>query len=197
MASERRVCSIAGCSRKQRCRGWCKAHYARWQRHGDPTAGGTMHGEPLEWLQTVAFSHDGDDCLIWPFGRTDYGYGIIKIDGKSRVVSNLLCEMVYGARPSAMHECAHSCGKGHLGCVNKGHLRWATRSENHQDKIRHGTHQCGEKVGNSKLTRDKVLKIRSLHKIGFTQKYISDRFGISQTHVSVIVNRHQWAWLND
>jgi 5-methylcytosine-specific restriction endonuclease McrA len=29
-------CSIEGCGKPGFCRGWCTAHYSRWQRHGDP-----------------------------------------------------------------------------------------------------------------------------------------------------------------
>jgi len=28
-------CSIEGCGKESRARGWCWAHYKRWQRHGD------------------------------------------------------------------------------------------------------------------------------------------------------------------
>ena len=30
------TCSIDGCLKKSRSRGWCKTHYCRFQRHGDP-----------------------------------------------------------------------------------------------------------------------------------------------------------------
>lgn len=32
-----KVCTIDGCVRPQKSRGWCQAHYERWRRHGDPT----------------------------------------------------------------------------------------------------------------------------------------------------------------
>lgn len=31
-----RVCEIEGCDRRHAARGWCRLHYHRWQRHGDP-----------------------------------------------------------------------------------------------------------------------------------------------------------------
>lgn len=35
-----RLCSISGCNKISRSRGWCSAHYHRWRDHGDPLAGG-------------------------------------------------------------------------------------------------------------------------------------------------------------
>jgi hypothetical protein len=31
------LCSIAGCGREAIARGWCKRHWERWYKHGDPT----------------------------------------------------------------------------------------------------------------------------------------------------------------
>lgn len=33
-----RTCSVAGCERRHYGRGYCRAHHARWRRHGDPAA---------------------------------------------------------------------------------------------------------------------------------------------------------------
>ncbi len=33
----RAPCKIDGCERTSAGRGWCKAHWARWRKHGDPT----------------------------------------------------------------------------------------------------------------------------------------------------------------
>jgi hypothetical protein len=33
-----KMCAVAGCVRTAESRGWCHAHYLRWQRHGDVRA---------------------------------------------------------------------------------------------------------------------------------------------------------------
>ncbi len=37
------ICSVAGCDRQNHAQGFCKRHYGRWYRHGDPLAGGQHH----------------------------------------------------------------------------------------------------------------------------------------------------------
>lgn len=38
--TQTKSCTIPGCTRKYRARGWCATHYAQWQNHGTP------HGRP-------------------------------------------------------------------------------------------------------------------------------------------------------
>lgn len=66
------------------------------------------------------------------------------IDGRTHTVSRLVCEYINGKAPSPEHEAAHNCGKGHEGCVNPLHMRWATRAENFSDKVIHGTSMRGK-----------------------------------------------------
>jgi hypothetical protein len=66
-----------------------------------------------------------------------------------------------GPPPSPDHEAAHSCGRGHEGCVNPKHLRWATHKENQADKEGHGTILRGEQHPAAKLSEADVLEIRA------------------------------------
>lgn len=43
-----RTCSVAGCERVHLARGWCDAHYQRWERYGDPQA-----DKPIGYTQDV------------------------------------------------------------------------------------------------------------------------------------------------
>jgi hypothetical protein len=183
-------CSIQTCEKPIYAFGLCSAHYTRQRRHGDPLAGRTPPGEPLEWLCRHV-THTGSDCLKWPYA-TARGYGIVSIDGVQRVASNLMCELVHGPSPSAAHETAHSCGNGHLGCVNPTHLRWATRIENRHDMIEHGSRSVGEKNGSAKLSEDDVRQVRALKRQGVHIDQIASRFHISRAQAYLIVNRSRW-----
>lgn len=132
-------CSVPECGRTSKARGLCSRHYHRWERHGDPLAGGTTRGEPARYLAQVVLPYAGDECLTWPYSRMKNGYANHTHEGRTVVLSRLVCNLVYGAPPTPRHEAAHSCGNGHLGCVNPRHLCWKTHTENEADKLIHGT----------------------------------------------------------
>lgn len=135
------TCSAEGCTRKARTMLLCDAHYQRlrWSGSIDGT-GKALRGEPAEYLSSVAMVYEGDDCLIWPFSRNAAGYAtMFAKKGDTTIVSRAVCEMKRGRPPSPDHDAAHSCGKGHEGCINPHHLRWATKLENAADKFVHGT----------------------------------------------------------
>lgn len=138
--AERGACSVEGCDDPVHYPryGLCHAHYRRWAKYGDPTAGGIRHGEAQRFACEVAGA-ETDKCIPWPYGGTADGYGRINVDGKPIGAHVHVATLAHGPKPSSRHECCHSCGNGHLGCVNPRHLYWGTRSDNVQDMIRHGT----------------------------------------------------------
>ncbi|MEH3065309.1 MAG: HNH endonuclease [Methylobacterium radiotolerans] len=141
---ERSTCSVEGCTDTVYYPkyGYCSAHYRRWRKYGDPTAGGIRHGDAQRFACEVATS-ETDDCITWPYGGTSTGYGRINAGGTSIGAHVHIATLAHGPKPTDRHECCHSCGNGHLGCVNPRHLYWGTRSDNVQDMIRHGTHYRG------------------------------------------------------
>lgn len=131
------VCTIEGCSKKSYAHGLCSAHNYRRRKHGDPLGGGTGDGEPLRYFREVVMAYEGDECLAWPYGKNASGYGVWTGATGSGIVSRQVCEEAHGPAPTPKHEAAHSCGKGHLACVTKGHLSWKTPKENGADKRLH------------------------------------------------------------
>ena len=183
------ICTIDGCEKPHFARGYCSAHYTRMRRHGDPLGGGTPQGEPMEWLLSH-LDYDSDKCLIWPYA-TAKGYGMISFNGRQRVASNLMCELVNGKPPPGKPEAAHSCGRGHEGCVNPNHLYWASHAENHQDKKKHGTTLLGTNHPMAKLSESEVRQIRSAHG-SVRADDLAEQFNVSRSHIYLIWTRKLW-----
>lgn len=131
-----KVCSVEWCDRPTRGYGYCNAHYLRLVKNGSPTAGKTYRGAPVAWMDEALFRQT-DECFFFPFGRTSDGRSNIKFNGKTMPTYRLMCLAAHGNPPYSKHQAAHSCGLGHLSCVNPRHLRWATDAENKRDRKVH------------------------------------------------------------
>jgi hypothetical protein len=151
--------------------------------------------DQLRFLE-LAPEYTGDDCLTWPYGTDSKGYGRISLDGKERIVSRLVCKAAHGEPPTPKHEAAHSCGKGHLACINPHHLSWKTPAQNRADCIVHGTHIRGSDHKVAKLDAERVRTIRLELLRGVRQKDLAKRFGVSRGTVSDIASRRLWGWLD-
>ncbi len=193
-----RVCEIRGCGRKHIARGWCHAHYKRWQIYGDPLGGGpptARNGEPLSWLEGHS-KHGGEECLIWPYGGRADGYGSVWFRDRTDCAHRVMCILSHGDPPTAKHHAAHSCGNGHQGCVNPKHIRWATAWENGQDRIAHGRSGRGESSGSAKLTEIQVFEIRRRAASGReSQAQIGRDYGVGEDAIGDIHRRTNWGWL--
>ncbi|MHC2298143.1 hypothetical protein ACVJBD_002349 [Rhizobium mongolense] len=189
-----RLCSIPNCGKSLHCKGFCRGHYERLLKHGDPLGGEKSPRELRRFIQEVVLPYDGSDCLAWPYGKDSKGYGAIWIDGRTLVAPRYVCELVHGAPPTPEHECAHSCGKGHEGCISPEHLSWKTVVENKADRLIHGTHVRGERNIKVKLTEDQVREIRRLKGVR-TQGDLALEYGVGQTAISKIHCGISWSWL--
>ena len=132
------------------------------------------------WLAAHLDHQDREFCLMWPFSLASNGYGQI---GRDRHIPHrLMCEHRHGPAPTEKHQAAHSCGKGHEGCVNPWHLNWRTPAENQVERYE----QSGP-VSRTKLTDDQADEIRSLKGkeiITWTAKL----FGVSEANIRQIQN---------
>lgn len=51
------ICTVDECERSAEVRGWCRKHYRRWQRHGDPEAGARGDGTGSRYVFVYAPDH--------------------------------------------------------------------------------------------------------------------------------------------
>ena len=149
----------------------------------------------MRFMRENVLAYKGPDCIEWPYSRNNYGYGKLWVDGRLIAAHRFVCETMHGPAPSPVHEAAHSCGRGHLGCVTPAHISWKTRLENESDKFLHGTSSRGSGNAQAKLTEETVLAIKALEG-STTQRAIAKRFGISFKQVNDIYRGKSWSWLS-
>jgi hypothetical protein len=192
-----KVCSVDGCGRGGKViKGFCNRHYQRFLKYGDPLLGHdhAASGASRAWLD-ANLNHAGPECLIFPFGRSGCGRGELTIDSKNIHADVYMCRIAHGEKPSPKHEAAHSCGKGHEGCVAPTHLRWATRKENAADRIIHGTALLGERHHQAKLDEvsARFIKIKcEMIKTRGVRAQLARDFGVYDTVISSIANGRTW-----
>jgi hypothetical protein len=191
---------IDGCTKPRQRRALCWAHYYRLLRHGSVTYAERISPNEAQANLELLLTRETDDCVLWPHSRHGFGYGQIRGPAAAKASTGLVhiiaCTRRHGPRPSPQHQVAHSCGNPP--CMNYRHLRWATRAENEADKILHGTATRGERSPVRKLGAGEVREIRRLAIEGrLTQRAIGAMFGVSQSSVSLIARRINWATLED
>jgi hypothetical protein len=143
--------------------------------------GGKGKSQALDWLKAHV-SHDGPECLVWPFGYDADGYGTINYDGRAQSVGRVMCELVNGPMPEDKQMAAHNCGNGHRGCVHPKHVEWKSWKENAADRKAHGRQATGRR---GHLTPEMVEEMRTLRDY-LPQREIAIMFGTTRANVGHI-----------
>lgn len=123
----RRPCSIDGCEKPMKTRGWCGTHYERWRLHGDPVwAPPTPEARFWEKVRALPVA-DPNACWLWTASRYLGGYGQLWVDGRLVPAHRFAYELLTGPIPEGL-QLDHLCRVP--ACVNPDHLEPVTQREN-------------------------------------------------------------------
>ena len=135
------------------------------------------------------------DCWPWLQARDACGYGRVsfrrfpakRLLGAHRVAYAL----AHGLRSLPARHVLHTCDNPP--CCNPRHLFLGTHLDNMRDCVSKGRFRSREDHPRAKLTRQKVRQIRRAYRQAKgTQQALGQRYGISQSYVSSVVNHRAW-----
>lgn len=130
-------------------------------------------------------------CLEWHGSLNEDGYGILYVDGASRMAHKVSLEHAEGPLPKGICAC-HKCDNRI--CIDPDHLFPGTRRQNNADMVAKGRNTApqGEAHFRAKLTDADVRAIRvsdDAHRV------IAANFGVTHGLVGQIKRRTIWRHL--
>ena len=120
-------CSITGCDGVYEARGFCRIHYRRFRKYGDPNVGAA---EPADRDERFRARYEVADrgCWEWLGVLNAAGYGRFRTsDGRKVAAHRYSYELHVGLIPNDL-TLDHLCRNRR--CVNPAHLEIVTRGEN-------------------------------------------------------------------
>lgn len=131
-----RTCSVEGCDKSVKSRGWCNTHYERWRLRGKPDDPIRPTLEQRLWSKIDCSS----DCWLWTASTNTKGYGQIKFKGTMLRVPRVVWELTHGPIPPGMFVC-HRCDNPP--CCRPEHLFLGSPADNMTDKMAKGRGRVG------------------------------------------------------
>lgn len=108
---------------------------------------------------------------------------------RTKFVHQLILEAFCGPRPLG-HEACHRDGNKRNNSLSN--LYWGTKAQNAADSIRLDATTKGTRNGMAKLSESQIREIKACAG-AVSQKKIAERFGVSQSNVSMIVTGRYWS----
>ena len=116
-------------------------------------------------------------------------YRLYSVNGKKKTAHSLVLETFICDRPLG-HDACH-LNDNSLDNRLKN-LVWGTRKDNMSHAIKNGLIASGEKHYYSKLTPNKVIKIRKMSNVGMSQQKIAETFHVHPRTICSLLHGETW-----
>lgn len=112
-------------------------------------------------------------CWEWSAAKTDGGYGLFSVKGKTTYIHRFMWWLSRGVEPRNLHV-RHTCDNP--SCLNPKHLKLGTPLDNAADRLASG------------LTKKGVREIKAKAKAGVPRKELADEYGVALDTVFRIIS---------
>lgn len=152
------ICLKSGCLLKAAHDGFCIKHAAGAFLAGRGVQSrSAAAGSRLAFIKR-ALATSTDECILFPFSANQATWL-----GRQWLATRLACQLSHGTPEFDGMMAIHSCGNGHLWCVNPRHLSWGDAQDNGDDASMH--YACGKKRAEPMTADDiKNARRRSKHR---------------------------------
>lgn len=193
-----RTCAILSCGNsKIIARGLCPQHYQHMRSAGRLSEFKKPPRPRLpleERFKKTGWTMAESGCWEWNGSKNRRGYGQINSGRRTaagnpapEITSRVAWAISHGPIPEGMAVC-HHCDNPP--CVNPDHLFLGTKADNNRDMAEKRRTLNGERRPQAKLTDVEVEEIRRAYDLGgISQRALGERYGVSASAVSLIVNR--------
>ena len=159
------------------------------RRVGPPCDGqDTIPDEDAERFWDKVARCEPSECWEWEAYTDRDGYGRFSLNGRKERAHRVALRL--DGRYPAGQVVRHTCDNP--GCVNPAHLKAGSQRENMRDRGRRNREPCGERNGQSRLTREDVKKIRAADR---PSKELANRFGTTASNIREIRSGRSWRHL--
>jgi hypothetical protein len=191
-------CSMDGCLKEAKARGYCDTHYMRFRKHGDAAKVSrvALKGKGLrDRFECQAVKKEG--CWDWLGHKDDRGYCRIMVGGKIQLAHRVSWELHRGPLSDGQHVC-HKCDNP--SCTNPAHLFIGSQKDNIRDMYSKGRQnpgkgkpfEAGVANGNTSLSDSDVYAIRASKE---PKKYLAAFYGVTYAQIWNIQTRRSWKHL--
>lgn len=142
-------------------------------------------GELLRFAKQAAVS-ETDECIIWPFGTSNTGYGVMSYNGRQRSAHRVVLMLRSSSDEKNLFACHGPCNNKK--CINPRHLSWQTSEQNVRDKVRDGTTTRGKR---RKKRSKELIKAICLDPLGGGKA--SKKYGIPANNIREMRTRKRYS----